>query len=84
MEGSVVFSMGTTVAIFSWEGLEVATSFSSACTVNGVLVCVDEVVPLRVLGLEEADLDDTLRLEGRERVDPTSEWESSPLSACPV
>lgn len=52
---------------------------SSACDV-GVFVWVEEVVPLRVLGFD-LGLDCCRRLrDGFERVEPTSESSSSPLS----
>jgi len=46
----------------------------------GVLVCVEDVVPLLVLGLELGLECGRLVRERRERVEPTSDSESSPLS----
>jgi cytochrome c oxidase assembly factor CtaG len=60
-------------------GLEGERGGFSALMV-GVLVCVEDVVPLLVLGLEFGLECGRLVRERRERIEPTSESDSSPLS----
>jgi hypothetical protein len=52
----------------------------SSAFMVGVLVCVEDVVPLLVLGRELGLECGRLVRERRERVEPTSESDSSPLS----